>query len=147
MWFSLKSILSRNFNHSNRIRNEQVMVKIRTLVKIEKQNTTCTGTALTCTSTGSVLEGCTGTGPKVYRYRSPKMPRMCVFLPFFHMLIPKSTQYSIYTSNPLQIHLIISFLLKLSFNTHLFNSIELKHAFYSSLIQGRGFYSTQLQEI
>ena len=81
------------------------MAKIRTLVEIEKQNTTCTGTTLTCTGTGSVLEGCTGTGLGMYRYRSPKLPIICVFLPFFHMLIPKSTQYSIYTSKPLQIHL------------------------------------------
>ena len=114
------------------------MAKIRTLVKTKKQSTTCTGTGSvleavphlfrTCTGTGSVLKGCTCTDPKVYRYRSPKMPRMCVFLPFFHMLIPKSTLYSIYTSKSLQIHqngglelhihLITSILLKSSFNTY-----------------------------
>ena len=45
------------------------MAKIRMLVEIEKQSTTCTGTALTCTGIGSVLEAiphlfrtCTGTG-------------------------------------------------------------------------------------
>ena len=130
VWFSLKSILTRNLNHSNWIRNEQVMAKIRTLVKIEKHNTTCTGTSLIGT----------GTAPRI-------LPRMWVFLPFFHMLIPKSTQYSIYTSKPLQNHLVISILLKSSFNTYLMHSIELKHVFYSSLIQGLGFYSTQLQEI
>ena len=130
VWFSLKSILTKNLNHSNWIRNEQVMTKIRTLVKIEKQNTTCTGTALTYIGTGS-----------------RNLPRMWVFLPFFHMLIPKSTQYSIYTSIPLQNHLVISILLKSSFNTYLIHSIELKHVFYSSLMQGLGFYSTQLQEI
>ena len=128
VWFSLKSLLTINLNHSHRIRNEQVMAKIRTLVKTEKQNTTCTGTTLTCT----------GTAPRI-------LHRMCVFLPFFHMLIPKSTQYSIYTSKPLQIHLVISILLKSSFNTYLMHSIELKHVFYSSLIQGLEFYSTQLQ--
>ena len=32
------------------------MAKIRILVEIEKHSTTCTGTALTCTGTGSVLE-------------------------------------------------------------------------------------------
>ena len=51
-WFSLKSLLTRNFNHSNRIINEQVIAKVRTLVETEKHNTTCTGTALTCTGTG-----------------------------------------------------------------------------------------------
>ena len=35
VWFSLKSSLIIHLNHSNRIRNEQVMAKIRTLVKIE----------------------------------------------------------------------------------------------------------------
>ena len=41
-----------------------------------------------------------------------------VFLPFFHMLLPKSTQYSIYTSNPLHIHFVTSILLKSYFNTY-----------------------------
>ena len=103
---SLKSILTSNSNHSNRIRNEQVMAKIRMLVKTEKHNTTCTGTALTCT----------GTAPRILLI-------MCVFLPFFHMLIPKSTQYSIYTSKPLQIHLEISILLNSSFITYLSSKI------------------------
>ena len=43
VWFYLKSILTRNLNHSNRIRNEQVMAKIQKLVEIEKQNTYGTG--------------------------------------------------------------------------------------------------------
>ena len=34
--FSLQSILSGHLNHSNRIRNEQVMAKIRKLVKTGK---------------------------------------------------------------------------------------------------------------
>ena len=34
VWFSLKSILIRHLNHSNRIRNEQVMAKIQKLVEI-----------------------------------------------------------------------------------------------------------------
>ena len=126
VWLFLKSILISHLNHSNRIINEQVMTKIRTLVKIEQG---VPHLFRTCTSPGS---RCTSTGHR-------KMPRMCVFLPFFHMLMPKSTQYSINTLKPLQIHLVISFLLKLSFNTPLMNSIELKHAFYSSLIQGLGF--------
>ena len=36
VWFSLKSSLIRNLNHSNQIRNEHVMSKIRTLVKREQ---------------------------------------------------------------------------------------------------------------
>ena len=99
VWFSLKSILTRNLNNSNRIRNEQVMVKIQTLVRIEKQNTTCTGTALTCTGIGARI-----------------LPRMWDFLHFFHILLPKSSQYSIYTSKPLHIHLVISIILNSSFN-------------------------------
>ena len=114
------------------------MAKLRTLVKTEQG---VPHLFRTCTGTGSVLEGCTGTGSRCTGTGYRKMPRMCVFLPFFHMLIPKSTQYSINTSKPLQIHLVlISFLLKLFFNTLLMNSIELKHAFYSSFIQqGLGF--------
>ena len=135
-WFSLKASLIIHLNHSNRIRNEKVMAKIRTLVKTEQG---VPHLFRTCTGTGSILEGCTGTGLWCTGTGHRKMPRMCVFLPFFHMLIPKSTQYSINTSKPLQIHLVISFLLKLSFNTPLMNYIEPKHAFYSSLIQGLGF--------
>ena len=36
IWFSLKSILIIHLNHSNQIRNEQFMAKIRTLVKKEQ---------------------------------------------------------------------------------------------------------------
>ena len=36
VWFSLKSSLIIHLNHSNRIRNEQVLAKIRKLVKIEQ---------------------------------------------------------------------------------------------------------------
>ena len=36
VWFSLKSILIGHLNHSNRIRNEKVMAKIRKLVRIGK---------------------------------------------------------------------------------------------------------------
>ena len=113
VWFSLKSSLIIHLNHSNLIRNVQVMAKIRTLVIIEQG---VPHLFRTCTSTGSVLEGCTGTSP-------PKMPRMCVFLPFFHMLIPKSTQYFINTSRPLQFTLKSLFLLKSSFITYLSSKI------------------------
>ena len=119
-WFSLKSILISHLNHSNRIINERVMAKLRTLVKTEH------GVPIQV-STGSVLESCTGTGLRCTGTGHRKMPRMCVFLPFFHMLIPKSTQYSINTSKPLQIHLIISILLNSSFITYL--SSKLFHEF------------------
>ena len=95
VWFSSKSILTINLNHSNRIRNEQVMAKIRRLVKTEKQNATCTGT-----------------GAQIF-------PIMWVFLHFFHIFSPKSTQYSIYSSKPLHIHLEVSIILNSSFNTYL----------------------------
>ena len=65
------------------------------------QNTRCTGTCSRCTGTCH-----------------PKMPRLCVFVPFFHIFLPKSTLYIKYTSKPLQIQLMISFLLNLSFNTY-----------------------------
>ena len=96
------------------------MAKIRTLVKIEQGilHLFCT-----CIGTGSVLEGCTGTGPRCTGTGPPKMPRMCVFLPFFHMWIPKSTQYSINTSKPLQFILKSLFLLKSSFITYLSSKI------------------------
>ena len=55
----MKSILISNLNHSNRIRNEQVMFKIRQMVEIGKQSISCTETA------------------------PPKMSRMWAFLHFF----------------------------------------------------------------
>ena len=36
VWFSLNSILRSHLNHSNRIRNEQVMANLRKLVETEK---------------------------------------------------------------------------------------------------------------
>ena len=50
-----------------------------------KNRTGCTGTCLTCTGTCSVLEGCTGTCSRCTSTFPPKMPRMCIFLPFFHI--------------------------------------------------------------
>ena len=62
-------------------------------------NTKCTGTCSKCTGT-----------------HHPEMPRM-VFSPLFSIcLIPKSTLYFINISRPLQIHLMISFILSSSFN-------------------------------
>ena len=77
------------------------------------QNLTCTGTCSRCTGTCS---RCTGTC-------HPKMPRMCVFVPFFHILLPNSTLYFIHTSKPFHIHLVISFLLKSSFTSYLLSKI------------------------
>ena len=72
-----------------------------TLVKND-QNPKCTGTGSKCTGTGD-----------------PKMPRMCIFVPYFHILLPKSTPYFIHTSKPFQIHLVTSIILNSSFNTYL----------------------------
>ena len=66
------------------------------------QNLTCTGTCSRCTST-------------CHR----KLPRLCVFVPFFHILLPNSTLYFIHTSKPFQIHLVTSIILNSSFNTYL----------------------------
>ena len=103
------------------------MAKIRTLVKTEKHNTTCTGIALTYT----------GTTPRI-------LPRMWVFLHFFHRLLPKSTQYSIYTSKPLQIHLEISILLNSSFITYLSSKLFMNYSQNKS-IMGHNPYINQIQ--
>ena len=120
------------------------MAKIRTLVKTKKQNTTCTAPVPHLYRYRFASGVLYRYRFKVYRYRSPKMPRMFVFLPFFHMLIPKSTQYSMYTSKPLQIHLIISFLLKLSFNTHLSSKL-FKNYSQNKSIMGHNPYINQIQ--
>ena len=103
------------------------MAKILTLVKIEKQNTTCTGTTLTCT----------GTAPRI-------LPRMWVFIYFFHRFLPKSTQYSIYTSKPLQFHLVISILLNSSFITYLSSKLFMNYSQNKS-IMGHNPYINQIQ--
>ena len=99
VWFSLNSILIGHLNHSNRIRNEQVMAKIRNWSKQENQNRlyryksnlyryklakndqnrSCTGTSSNCTSTSL-----------------RKVPRMCVF-PIFHALSSMDHSYTSYT--------------------------------------------------
>ena len=112
----MKSSLTSHLNHSNWIRNDQVMAKILTLVQ---NRTLGAGTNFSVPvpvdqnhyGTGTTLFG-TGTKPR-------KCPEIVVFLPFFHIFLPKPTQYSIYTSKPLHIHLITSILLKSSFNTYL----------------------------
>ena len=90
---------------------------------------------------------CTGTSSKFTTTSHSGMPRMLLFSHFSMFLIPNSTLYFIYTSRPLHMSLVNSFLLNSSFNTYLMHSIELKHGLDSFLIQGLGFYSTQLQEI
>ena len=78
-WFSLKSVLRSNLNHSNRIRNEQVMAKIRKLVETGK---TEQGVPVHhCSSTGTLLllVGCTGTILFMYRYTFRKLPKFCYF--------------------------------------------------------------------
>ena len=115
-FFSLKSNLPSNLNHSIWTRNDHVMTKTLTLVQ---NRTLGTGTDFsvllpvdqnTC-GTGTTLFG-TNTKPR-------KCPKMMVFLPFFHIFPPKPTQYSIHTSKPLHIHLVTSILLKSSFNIYL----------------------------
>ena len=125
----MKSSLISNLNHSNRIINDQVMVQIPTLVKIEYQwqNTIGTGTSLIGTDTA----------PR-------NLPRMWVFLLFFHILLPKSTQYFIYTSKPLQIHLVIFFLLKSSFITYLSSKLFMNYSQNHSNM-GHNPYTTQTQ--
>ena len=124
VWFLLKSILRSHLNHSNRIRNEQVMAKLRKLIEIGKpeqvvpvqvnlyqyklakndQNRSCTGTSSNCTGTSH-----------------SGMPRMCVFSHFSILLIPnhfctsnthqnnsKFTLESLFYSIPLSISYISS---------------------------------------
>ena len=68
---------------------------------------------LTCSSTCS---RCTGTCHQ-------KIPKMCFFLPFFHIFLPNSTLYFIHTSKPLQFILKSLFLFKLSFITYHYSKI------------------------
>ena len=77
----LKSSLSIHLNHSNRIRNEKVMAKIRTLVKTEQGVPHLYRYRF---SSGGLYRY----RFKVYRYRSPKNAQNVCFSPIFHMLIP-----------------------------------------------------------
>ena len=72
---------------------------------------------LKCTDTCS---RCTGTHHR-------KMPRVCVLVPFFHILILNSTLHFKHTSNPFPIHLGISFLFNSSFNSY--HSSKIFHEF------------------
>ena len=123
VWFYLKSILIGHLNHSNRIRNEQIMAKIRKLVR--------TGKAEQGVPVHSLM--CTGTHwPKMTRTQSVPVQVQsvpvqvsekclkCVFSPIFHALFhPKPNLYFIYTSKSFQIHLVSSVILKSSFNGYL----------------------------
>ena len=114
----MKYILICHLNHSNWIRNEQVMPKIRKLVKTGKQNRVVPVQVGQKRPESKLYRY----KFKVYRYMTPELPKLCVFLPFFHMFQPQSTLYLKNTSRPLQIHLMITFLLNSSFNyTSFFN--------------------------
>ena len=113
LWFSLKSSLISHLNHSNQIRNDQVMAKIRTLVKIEQGVPVQVGQKqpdpklyryssnlyrhrfskndqnLNCTGTGP---RCTGTGP-------PKMPRNGIFHHFSCTSLPYFSSISLLIKN------------------------------------------------
>ena len=75
----------------NRVYRYRSNVYRYTLVQND-QNPKCTGTGSRCTGTGHL-----------------KMPRMCVFVTFFHILILKSTLHFKHTSKPFQIHFVIYF--------------------------------------
>ena len=63
-WFSLKSILISHLNHSNRIRNEQVMAKLRKLVKVGNR-VAVLPVELSSSSTGRTLSSTGRTWPKM----------------------------------------------------------------------------------
>ena len=86
--------------------------------------------------TGTTLFGI-GTTPR-------KFPENVVFLPFSHILLPKSTQSSIYSSKPLQIHLVTSILLKSSFITYLSSKPFMNYSQNNSNM-GHNPYTNQTQ--
>ena len=110
-----------HFNHSNRIRNEQVMAKIQKLVETGKAEQGVPVHHCSCTGTLLLLVG-------VYRYTNVHVPvhllkfaQNVYFLPPFPIfLIPNSIPYFIYTSKPFHIHFITSFLFNSSSNTYLY---------------------------
>ena len=121
-WSSLTSILIGHLNHSNQIRNEKVMAKIRKLVI-----TGCTGTPLMCTGTH---------WPKMTRTQSIPVHVQsvpvhitlnypeCVFFIHFSILFHPN---QLYTSNTHQNH--FNFTLE-----SLFYSIHLSISYLSSRI-------------
>ena len=116
VWFSLKSILRSHLNHSNRIRNEQVMAKIQKTGRNRKTRTSCTGTSLTCTGTSWSKMTRTEVVPVQVTRECPE----CAFSHIFHALFhPKPNLYFIYTSKSFQFHLVSSIILKSSFNGYL----------------------------
>ena len=145
--FSLKSSLRSHLNHSNRIRNEQVMAKLRKLVEIGNR------VAVVPVELSRTWPKMTRTEvlPVQVQLLPVGVPEKCpefVISPIFHALFhPKPNLYFKHTSKSFHMSLVISFLLNSSFNTYLMHSIKLKHGLYSPLIPSLGFYSTQLQEI
>ena len=114
--FSLKSILRSHLNHSNRIRNEQVMAKIRKLIEIGNRaavvsvQTTlnCTGTTWPKMTSNEIVPLQTQIVPGQVSEKCPES----VISPLFHALFhPKPNLYFIYTSKSFQIHLISSIIL------------------------------------
>ena len=107
------------------------------------------GTCLTCTGTCWPKTTRTQHVPVQVQgvpvHVTEKFPE-CVFSPIFPYFSTQSTLYSIYTSRPLQIHLVISFILKSSFNTYLSskpfmiffskNNSNMGHNPYTNQIQG-----------
>ena len=119
----MKSILIFHLNHSNWIRNKQVMAKIRKLVKTRKQNSRCTGTCLTCTGTCWPKTTRTQDVPVQVQNVSVQVTRnaqnVCFSPHFSIFLIPNSTLYFKHTSKPFHISLVTSIILNSSFNTYL----------------------------
>ena len=105
--------------NQNRVYRYTSYVYRYTLAKND-QNTKCTGTCSKCTGTCSK---CTGTCSKCTGTHHQKLPRMCVFHPFFHILIPNQ----LYTSNTHQDHSKIIL-------ESIFNSIPLSISYLSSKI-------------
>ena len=91
------------------------------------QNPKCTGTCSRCTGTCH-----------------PKVPRMCVFVTFFHILILKSTIHFKHTSKPFHISLVTSFLLNSSFKTY-HSSKSIMNFFQNLSNMGYNPYTIQSQ--
>ena len=118
----MKSIICSHLNHSNRIRNKEVMVKIRKLVETGKEEQGCTGTSNMYRyklAKNDQNRNCTDTSSKCTGTIHPKMPRMGIFSHFSCTLIHGSLLYFLHTSKSIQIHFVISFLFKSSSNFYL----------------------------
>ena len=116
VWFSLKSILIGHLNHSNRIRNEQVLAKIRKAGRNRKTRTGCTGTSWPKMTRTQIVP----VQAQIVPVQVPEKCPECVISPIFHALFhPKPNLYFIYTSKSIPIHLVTSIILKSFFNGYL----------------------------